>query len=157
MRASDPNEPLDLTGDGFIVGGASTSRGGRMSPGGASARTVRVVETPATTATPRPTRADNAKAAPDRSRIPSIVDGTTWNCPFPAEADSDHIDAAISTIRASIDAGGNVKAVEIVTDPGHGFGREARECALHKRWAPALDRSGQALAGTVTIRVRFDR
>jgi periplasmic protein TonB len=155
VKAIDPNEPLDLTGDGFVVGTAATYAGGQTSPNGVAVRTVHVVETPLATATPPVVHA--TAPGPDHARPASIVDGTAWKCPFPTEADSDHIDAAISTIRVTIDTQGGVKNVDVLTDPGHGFGREARQCAMNKRWAPALSHDGQPIEGTVTIRVRFDR
>jgi protein TonB len=44
-----------------------------------------------------------------------------------------------------------------VRDPGTGFGREARRCALRKRWSPALDRAGRPTAGAAVVNVRFVR
>jgi hypothetical protein len=46
----------------------------------------------------------------------------------------------------------------VLADPGNGFGREARRCAMAKRYAAALDRDGGAIAGTTRpFRVHFSR
>ena len=42
-------------------------------------------------------------------------------------------------------------------DPVHGFGCEARRCALSKRSAPGLDRAGNAANAATVVNVRFDR
>jgi len=45
-----------------------------------------------------------------------------------------------------------------VSEPGHGFGRAARMCALTKRYTPALDRDGNPVVGTTPpINVTFTR
>jgi len=42
--------------------------------------------------------------------------------------------------------------------PGHGFGAQARLCALQHRYQPALDREGQPIKATLgPIRIRFVR
>jgi protein TonB len=61
------------------------------------------------------------------------------------------------TIRVRVASTGVAESVEVIADPGHGFGREAWRCAMTKRWSPAFDRAGNPTEGTVTIRVRFDR
>jgi protein TonB len=80
-----------------------------------------------------------------------------WRCPFPPEADEQQVDHAAVTLAVSVDATGRVTSVAITSDAGHGFGREARKCALGRRWTPAVDRDGSAIAGNVVIHVRFDR
>jgi periplasmic protein TonB len=53
---------------------------------------------------------------------------------------------------------GTPLSVNVVNDPGHGFGRAARMCALTRRFTPALDRTGQPIAGaTPPFVVRFTR
>ena len=45
-----------------------------------------------------------------------------------------------------------------VEDPGHGFGRAARMCALAHRYQPGLDKNGAAaVATTPPFNVRFTR
>jgi protein TonB len=48
--------------------------------------------------------------------------------------------------------------VKVVSDPGFGFGRAARVCALSRRYTPALDRTGSpTVSATPPIKVRFTR
>jgi hypothetical protein len=50
-----------------------------------------------------------------------------------------------------------VDQVEVVKDPGFGFGREARRCALRKRWQAGRNKAGQAIAASRLLNVRFQR
>lgn len=93
----------------------------------------------------------------DRSRPPSLGGAAVWDCPFPPEADDAGIDHAVVTLHVDVAADGGVVRASASSDPGHGFGREALRCAKYKTWSPALDRSGRAIAGVATVRVRFDR
>jgi periplasmic protein TonB len=47
--------------------------------------------------------------------------------------------------------------VRLVRDPGHGFGRAARACALARSYAPALDTGGKPIASRLKVEVRFVR
>lgn len=98
-------------------------------------------------------------AAPtvDLSRPPQLAGGLKWDCPFPLEADDAGIDHAVVTLRVSVGADGRVQSVVTSSDPGNGFGREARRCATAKRWATGLDREGRPTPGAALINVRFDR
>ena len=61
-------------------------------------------------------------------------------------------------LRVVVDTGGRVTSSELLSDPGHGFGIAALECARNARFDPALDRAGQAYAAaSPPIRVRFKR
>jgi protein TonB len=93
----------------------------------------------------------------DLSRPPRLAGGSAWDCPFPEEADSLGIDSAVVSLRITVTKDGNVSTVQVVRDPGDGFGREARHCAQKKRWAPALDGSGLAIDGVTDVNVRFER
>ena len=53
---------------------------------------------------------------------------------------------------------GSPQSVKVVSDPGNGFGRAARTCALGRRYQTGLDRAGQpTTAATPPIRVKFTR
>jgi protein TonB len=94
----------------------------------------------------------------DRSKPPSLLGGTSWNCPFPPEADTDQVDQAIATIVVTVRPDGTPQSVKVVSDPGHGFGRAARLCALGRRYNAGLDRAGAATTSTTPpIKVRFTR
>jgi periplasmic protein TonB len=155
-RAPDPNEPVDFTG-GFVTGAAKTYVGGTTAATGTNPVAVRVP--PAATGTPLGTGPITAppKGGSDRSKRPTLAGDAEWRCPFPAEADGDQIDDAVVTIRVEVGASGAAKSVAVTKDPGHGFGREARRCALDKTWSPALDHDGVAVAGSAVVNVRFDR
>lgn len=141
--------------------GEGAHAGGLTSPAGTSAEPAPPPQKPA------PAAADAAplfemgavKVGPsvDRSRPPELASGGTWQCPFPSEAERDGVDGATVALRVSVSADGAVVDVAITQDPGHGFGREARQCARTKRWAPALDRDGRPVAGAKTVNVHFVR
>jgi len=92
----------------------------------------------------------------DRSRAPALARGGQWSCPWPEEAEQ--IDDAAVTIRVVVDAAGHATRVDVEVDPGHGFAREARRCAMRETYLPGLDREGRPIAATSKqIRVRFSR
>ena len=94
---------------------------------------------------------------PDRSR-PAKPSNSGWNCPFPPEADSEGVDSAVVSIMVTVRADGSVQSVKVVSDPGTGFGRAARQCALGQPFQAAWDRGGQAIVGTTApFNVRFTR
>jgi protein TonB len=93
----------------------------------------------------------------DLSRLPQLTGGAVWDCPFPREADEAGLDHAVVGLRVEVDAEGKVLSATTRSDPGHGFAREARRCALGKRWAPGFDRAGRPVRAKTTVNVRFDR
>lgn len=147
-----PDEPLDLS-DTFVVGSAVTYAGGTTSPKGTSTRSAPGLSSPADAGSV----GEVGSTGPDRSRKAHLSGGSEWNCPFPPEADRDHVDRAIVTIHVAIALDGTPEAVEVVHDPGHGFARATRSCAFGRRWDPALDREGRPVEGTILLNVRFDR
>jgi protein TonB len=94
---------------------------------------------------------------PDRSRAASLSGGTQWSCPFPPEADTAQIDEAFVSLKVDVRADGTPTAVSVLQDPGNGFGREARRCAMNKRYQTALDHDGTPIDGTWRARVHFSR
>jgi protein TonB len=86
-----------------------------------------------------------------------VAGGDEWRCPFPPEADTADVDSAVATIRVEVDASGAVRSVGVQSDPGYGFGREARRCALTRAWSPALDHDGKPVDGVALVKVRFSR
>jgi len=85
------------------------------------------------------------------------VGGDGWRCPFPPEADDDGVDAARVVLRVAVAADGHVVRVDVLRDPGDGFGRAAWRCALGRRWAAGRDPSGAPIAAEATVSVRFER
>jgi protein TonB len=154
-----PDDVVDFTGDGFVTGTAAKYAGGTTQAGGTSEKPV---YDPAGRATgvPGGTGSGTAPPAPtkDLSRPPALAGSSDWRCPWPPEADAEQIDEAHATIRVVVGPDGRAQSATIVDDPfGHGFGREARGCALRESYSPALDRDGKPTSGVKTFRVRFER
>jgi protein TonB len=136
--------------DTLVTGSAASYAGGTTERGGSEAESVHA---PAARASGV---ADSKGDAPvDRSQKPRLAGGTAWSCPFPAEAEEEGIDRAIVGLEVEVAANGSVLAVSVHSDPGSGFGREARACALKKRWLPALDRNGQPIQQKHRLNVSF--
>jgi protein TonB len=152
-----PEEPVDLTGNTIVQGNADTYAGGFTTANGSSSAAVNSMPSP--TGVPGGTGPVNAPpqaAAPDLSRPASIG---AWSCSdFPEEADTAQIDEAYVMIQVDVDANGRAVSAKVLQDPGNGFGRQAKLCAMRQRFQPALDRSGNPVPGpTKAFRVHFSR
>lgn len=152
--------PVDLTNT-FVSGSGSDFAGGRSSAEGTSKKPV---YNPAAVATGSPTGTGTGPAAPpprkdDKSKQPGLLGSVDWNdCPFPGEADAEQIDHAFVMIQVKVKPDGSPENVSVLQDPGHGFGREARKCAMRKKYSQGLDPDGNPIAGTTKpFRVRFER
>jgi protein TonB len=146
--APDPNDPVDLTGNTIVQGNADAYAGGFTASNGTNANAVHALPSP--TGVPGGTGPVQAPPVqgPDRSRLAS-PGSTDWsNCPFPVESDTAQIDDARVMIQVDVRTDGSPAAVKVLTDPGNGFGREARRCAMNKRYPSALDHDGNPIAGT---------
>ncbi len=94
----------------------------------------------------------------DRSKPATLAGSSEWSCPFPAEADAEGKDSAVATIVVTVKPDGSPASISVIADPGSGFGRAARRCALGRRYEPGLDKDGQkTTATTPPIRVKFRR
>jgi len=153
----DPDAPVDLTGDGFVTGNGEF-RGGITANAGTAKTAVRDVKAqpggvPGGTGTaPTPSKAPEQ----DLSR-PAKPTGTAWNdCGFPDEAKLDGVEFGLVKMVVTVGPDGRAKSVSILSDPGSGFGNHARQCAMHKTYTPALDKSGQpVVSSTPPFTVRF--
>lgn len=159
MAEPAKDEPVDLTGNTFLNGNADTAVGGVTQNGGtAKAPTTNV----AAVATGSPGGTGTGPAAPavkvDRSRTARIINlSNLERCPFPAEADAEQVDEAYVGIEVKVSPDGRAESVGITRDPGHGFGREARKCALREKYNPALNVDGQPLPGVYKVNIHFTR
>jgi len=146
-------------GNTFVTGNASQFAGGVTTSDGTSKVAVRNPNARSGGVVGGRGNGGPVVAAPaiDRSRSPQLAGGAQWDCPFPAEADMEQIDQAAVSLEVSVDPSGKVKNVTVKADPGYGFGREARRCALRKNWQPGLDRLGQATGAVARVKVRFQR
>jgi protein TonB len=155
-----PNEgPVDLTNT-FVEGNGDEYRGGTTKSDG-TAKTA--VYNPLATSKGVPGGTGTGTAPPpppavDKSRVPGLLGSTEWNCPWPGEADAEQIDHSYVMIQVKVKPDGSPENVTVMQDPGHGFGREARKCAMQKKYAAGMDANGNAVGGTTKpFRVRFDR
>ncbi len=156
----DPDQPVDLTGDGFVTGDGDRYAGGTTASAGTSKQAVYDPNAgkgaPAGTGT-RPGPAAPATPAKDLSRAPR-PSSNNWSCPFPPEADQDQVDYAAVSLVVTVGTDGRARSVSVLSDPGHGFGRMARQCAMSRSYSVGLDKTGQPTTRTTPpITVRFNR
>ncbi|HEY6477672.1 MAG TPA: ferric siderophore ABC transporter substrate-binding protein, partial [Polyangia bacterium] len=139
--------PLDFTGSAFIVGSGPSYAGGTTTSSGTSKQPVSGPVAP------------NGTGGGARSRArPVSLDQAAWSCPWPAEADARQVDQETVVIRVAVAADGRPDRVEVVEDPGFGFGQAARQCALATRFGAARNAAGESVAAlSPPIRVHFFR
>ena len=112
--------------------------------------------------------AKSARSESDRALFGARVSAKTdepdptanpWDrCPFPQEADKKSLDSAVVVARVVVRPDGSAEDVEILRDPGHGFGDAARSCALKQLYVPARDAEGNVVAGkTRPFLIRYMR
>lgn len=135
--------------DTIISGNGARYAGGATAAGGRDTQAVHEL----------PTQGGGSEEGGDSdlSSPPRLAGAAQWECPFPPEADDAGIDQAVVTLRVEVTAEGQVLSAVATTDAGHGFGREARRCALGKRWAPGRDRRGRPITTTTHVKVSFSR
>jgi protein TonB len=142
VAASEPTPGpiVDFTGGVSVTGSATSPLGGNVSSSGGDAP-----------ASGQPTGAAGGARGVS-------LDDRSWSCPWPRQADADQIDEQTVVIRVLVDTDGQTQSVQIVADPGHGFGEAARTCALRARFTPARDLHGEPVrAMSPPIAVRFIR
>lgn len=91
----------------------------------------------------------------DRSRPAALLNGYIERCDFPEGAERNE---AVATVVVIVGVDARPVGADVVTDPGEGFGRQARGCLLRQLYRAARDRDGRLVAAKTTpIRVRFTR
>jgi protein TonB len=151
IAAEGPAAPVDFTGFDITSGGGSAYAGGVTASAGTNTEAVHAdtVDLDA--------RPDQPRGEADLSRTVSLPE-RNWRCPWPREAEALGIDEQDVLLRVVVDAQGRLTSVEVLGDPGHGFGEAALACARTARFAPARDRRGRPYSATSPpIRVRFSR
>ena len=89
---------------------------------------------------------------PNLSRSASLGSDSMWNCDSPAASLVDQVVRLVVMVRPD----GTAASAEVVFDPGSGFGKAARDCALKHRFSPARDADGKPVLGpTASFGVRF--
>jgi periplasmic protein TonB len=154
----DPNEPVDLTGDGFVSGTGDRFAGGVTATNGTSkgaVRDIRAKPQGVGKALPGPV---SSAAGSNLSRAATPMGGGWNDCGFPAEADIEGIDNAVVSLTVTVGPDGRAKSVTILKDPGNGFGQATRACAFRKQFAAALDLAGNPITmSTAPFTVRYVR
>lgn len=156
----DPSEPLDLTDQGFVSGEGDRFAGGVTTATGTSKTAVRdrnakpggVVGGKGTgpVAPPAAPKVDLSRAAMPTTR--------SWDCGFPAEADVEQIDFQRVSIVVTVGTDGRAQSVTVLNDPGHGFGNQARQCAMRKSYDVGLNAEGKPVVTmTPPFNVTFTR
>jgi periplasmic protein TonB len=157
---ADPDEPVDLTGDGFVTGTGERFAGGVTASTGTGKNAVRSPQA-AATGTGTGSRLPVGPAAPakDLSRPAGVTASGDWNdCGFPPEADQEGVNFGKVTLSVTVRADGRARSVVVIRDPGYGFGAVAQRCAMRKSYQTALNREGQAIEQTTApFTVRFTR
>ncbi len=148
--AAASTEPVDFTGMAFIVGSGASYAGGTTTSSGTSRKAALGAVGPGPSV---------GKSSGGRSRARQVsLDQSAWNCPWPAEADAEQVNEQTVVLKASVGADGRAERVDVLSDPGFGFGAAARLCALRTRFEPARDSAGQPIAAqSPSIRVHFYR
>ena len=160
VAKENPDEPRDLTGNTVVTGDGKVTYGQQSGEGTGDRATMNAAASHAGVAGGKgtgPVAPAAAPPGPDLSKPGGLQGGSTWNCPFAPEADSDQIDQAAVTVQVTVRPDGSALSAKVVADPGHGFGRAARACALARRYSPALDRTGAAILSSTPVNVRFNR
>ncbi|MDI1477159.1 energy transducer TonB [Polyangium sp. y55x31] len=141
----DPSAVTFVTGDGYGTGLVSAL--------GAGFRPVRHTGLGGGPPPRRP-----PAPPPDLSRPASLYGDRAWDCDFPPEAEAAGIRNALVVLQIVVRADGRAQKVDVVSDPGHGFGAQARYCAARHHYRPALDRAGQPTQASLgPVRIRFVR
>jgi protein TonB len=146
----DPDAPLDLTGDGFVTGDGDRYVGGVTSAKGTSTTPVRQAQAKigGKVGGTGNGKTDSEATKLDLSRAPLPTD-TSWNdCGFPPEADTDQINFMRVRIMVTVGADGRAQKVSVLNDPGHGFGRQAQQCAFRKGYNVGLNSDGKPVVST---------
>ena len=154
----EPDAPLDLTDQGFISGTGTRFAGGTTAATGTSATAVR---NPGAVAQGQPNAKGTEPGAPpvvNRSRPAGLGGVSQWKMPFPAEADAENINQAVVRMVVVVGPDGRPKSVTLLSDPGNGFGREAKRFAMTQMYEPPLDANGKpTTAPSPPFAVRFKR
>jgi periplasmic protein TonB len=159
-QTTTPNAPSIASSDATHPNGGLTSSDGQDDERKDPPTIIGTASTPPPQPpTPRPPPPPPPPPPPavDRSGVAKLRRTTNWDCPWPPEADADQIDEAYVVLTVYVDANGRATNVA-VNDPGHGFGREARKCAMREMYTPGTDRDGHPIP-TITkpFRVHFAR
>ena len=127
------------TGEPLVVGSASAYAGGpTTSPGGSEGV---------------------GAGAPDLSLPARLGGAVQWQCRWPERFNNGLNDGRkiVAHVAVEVDVDGSAVQARLIDDPGYGFGRTARDCALQGRYIPGRGADSQiARAWTKSFQVIFD-
>ncbi len=151
VTAQADDAPVDFTGFDVTTGEGAQFAGGVTASTGTNTEAVH-------------TDVIDPNATPDQPQgevdctSPVQLSSNEWECSWPAEADSLGIDEQEVLIRAVVNTEGRALKVDILADPGHGFGEKALECAKQHHFEPAKDRRCHPYTSTSPpLNIHFER
>ncbi len=153
--------PVDLTDEGFVDKDGSTHSGaGMVSAKGKGNEVVRNRHAKVGGTGDKRSRGQGkttrgSKKARNLGR--GLGGSYRANCPFPPQADLHQVDSATVQLLVTVDASGHVKSAQVLSDPGYGFGQQAKRCVMSQSFPPALDADGKPVTMTGTMNYRFKR
>jgi protein TonB len=154
----DPDEPVDLTGDGFVTGNGDHFAGGVTASRGTSQTAVRSMAASPTGSGTGTHAAPAPAPSVNLSRAAGLTGGSWGDCPFPPEADAEGINNVRVKLTVTVKPDGHARSVTVLADPGYGFANAARQCALRKTYTPALNAAGEPVEQTMPpFTVHFER
>jgi hypothetical protein len=75
--------------------------------------------------------------------------------PRSAGTSADAPESVYVLLQIFVSASGEPTRVDILRDPGNGYGEEAKEYALKTHYQPALDHDGRPIDSSFKTRIRF--
>jgi hypothetical protein len=127
------------SGDPLVVGSASAYAGGSTTIAGGSG--------------------GDGAGSPDLSLPASLGGAVQWQCQWPERFNNGLNDGRkiVAHVAVEVDVDGTAVHARVTVDPGYGFGRTARDCALRGRYIPGRGAEGQITrAWTKSFLVIFD-
>jgi periplasmic protein TonB len=157
--APNPDEPLDLTGDvGFVTGTGERFVGGVTATTGTGKKAVygQTAKDGVEGGTGKPQPTPPAYVGPDLSR-PAGLSPSFRKPPFPPEADVAQINNAQVPLVFTVNPDGTASNVTVLSDPGYGFGAQAKRAVLANKFQPTLNKAGKPVVGTMKLTITFRR
>lgn len=155
----DPDEPVDLTGEGFVTGTGDHFAGGITAAKGTAKSAVRNTGAAATgTGTGTGPVAPPPAPSVNLTRAAGPGPGDWNDCGFPPEAEAEGINFARVLVSVTVRPDGRARSVSVLKDPGYGFNAWARQCAMRKTYTVALNAQGQPVEQTTPpFNIKFVR
>jgi outer membrane biosynthesis protein TonB len=156
-----PDEPLDLTDNTMITGSSDSYSGGNTTSTGTSDAAVRNRNVqPGGIKGGQGTRpVVQAKAPPavDKSRPARLTPGANSSrCRFPSEAMAEQVSQMDVRVLVVVGSDGKPTSSSLRgNDPGLGFARRAKECAMRASFIPGWDKYGKPSTTTITMNIKF--